>query len=1727
MSKKEKIGKKFDEKLLKTVLPAAFFIFAFSFAFSFIFASPAFAASNFTAEIWTMSNITDFTKINRTTFTALTSQNFTLRINNSATSTDNIIQVNISNATGTGSNGLGGYVVTEASGPGWACSVSVSFINCTAGAGYLVTPNNNSLINLSVSTPIAGAGNESMWALAVTDNASTPITNYGSVYTVAADQGDIAYDIKDELANILYNSSVTLLNPTGGLTINTGRATVKDDATNNQGWNDTFINGLILFRKGSGANAAIQSSANGNYDFNITGIGYVNVSSTGNSHAQNGFNSNRNAQNYAFKIRTVNDELNITVPQNATDSLNVFTSGGALATPVNKTFASNGNWYVAIGAGNYIFEYMTRGYVKTNTTATLSSVTSAQTNIDYFTGGSGSGPGLPYSVRVIAFDEIGRMVNLNGSVPQSTNFAAWVNVTPAANFLYLRYNATANTTYIAANGTLMINVSQPGFANATNNSVIAISNSTQTLVQFGNGTFGNGTVGTCAGGNSNCQPNVTFTVKVVIKDEFENPIYGATVWLNATEVPIGYMYAIDGRVNDSDNQTNGVIYWALPNTGSTRWRVNVTNITGFLEWNSTNNQFSGAVNFTINNNSQSSTTSYNNFTLLVNTSDENERIIYSTNALGNISDVSNGTTSCFKNSTRTNMWGCPIQPGTTVAVNISVNASIQSGYVNTSLTYTAIPANFWSNQFTNKTYNNFTVRIVTNDEFNQNIYGTGTTNVTDVGNISVSCVQNVTNTFNWMCLLQTGNSPTRIFVNVSATSGYLNYSFTHTPPTNNNAQNQNTSYGQFTVLMTAQDEFSFPIYETGTTNITNVTTNPATSIACNRNATNTYNWGCRISGGGMPTISVNVTNSSGFLNATNASVFTAPTTAGPQSAVFSNNKYTVLLTARDEFNNLIYSPAGAATNITNVVFNYTASLVTGSGNVGGIVNCAKNATNTSVWGCPAPVYGAAQERGNATSFNVSATSGYLNFTSQGFNVPVHTDPAAQITNTSVNLYSIRIATANEFNNLIYNFSGGVANVSVVYGNVTGGTPVFCNLNSTNQSVWGCRFMPGILTTTAFVNTSSGSGYLNYSFTVAPATGTNASSQTYNTSFSQFRVRIRSVDEFANVIYNATSPSPFIGVQNVTDVYISSPSINCVQNVTNGDFWGCPLNVSDQIIRVNVSTTSGYLNSTNKTTYTTPLTTDTQADLNSSNSYSVVVYTTNSFGSLLTGTNNVSLVQYNTGANFVDCVRNVTNSSNWGCRGNVTTGQVPFSVNMSTASGYINFSSFIMSGYAGNVTGAVSNTQNTSITRMQHSVNVSTADELGNLLNAFVVVVNGTAGASVETYLTCEKNATNTSVWGCAIPNSTTRIAVVNVTHFGFVNSSTTGVAINHTGGQPTAVTSSQQFTLRVGLLDGTVDPASKLNATVAVLRDANTRTLFSYTTYNDTNGFYYFPVNASNETAINATVTKIGYQSQAVKDNRAISTESQRRFNLTLTQVNASDTTAPTITVTAPVNTTNVSSSTPSVTFTVTDGSEVDLTSISVSGVSGFSSAQNCTGNILQYSCSFKPTLTDGTNYTVTFNARDASGNSATQQTLQIGYSSNTIVTLKLINSTRNGIADNTFANGWTYTFNVTLGTSGNATRFRMDDWCLVGSDCVGNNKITISGNAIMNYTTQNGTTILYNVRNNYNETELIYPLFDIEGTSGTQGNVTIYVKIPTSTNAGSYSTTFAAGLYSVPVTGG
>jgi len=1694
-----KTGKKFDKKLLKNVMLVIIFAFVFSFSFA-SFVTSVSASFTYTADVWTNNGTTDVTKFNRTTLTGLTGQIFTFRINNSVSSANNIVQVNITNATSSGSNGVNGYVVTAAQASGWTCTLAVASINCTGGS---ITPGTAGLFNLTVNTPLTG-NSSSMWAIAATDNAGTPVTNYNNVFTLAAGAGDIAFDLRDELGNPLTGSTTTLTG-TGGtnLAINAGRATITDDSTNNNGYNDTFVDGLILYRSGSGPNGAITWTAGSDtYNFNITKSGYVNVTQTGVSASSSGFNNNRNAQSYVLKLTTLNDELNNTIPQNASDTVTVYTSAGAVYTTINETFSSNGNWFIAAANGNYIVQYASAGYVTTNTTAALTANTNAQTTFGYFTGGSGTGPGLPYTIRVHGFNEIGRMLNINAT---STSQSALVSVYPSAYFIVNRTNATANTTYIAANGSVLVNITQIGFVNATNATVITPSNTSQLVVQFGNGTFGNGTVGMCNySGSGACQPNITFTVKIITNNQFANSITGATVWLNTTDDKNGTMSATDGGTNDTDS-ANGVIYWALnpANAAASTWRVNVTNV-GYFEWNSST--------ITPNAAAQSVVTSYNNFTLIVKTNDQYANTLYSTSTSGNVTTVTNGSVSCQRNTTigLTNFWGCPIQAGVP-SQTIYANTSMSSGYMNATLVAAPVPANFWSNQITNNSYNNFTVQITTNDQNNNNIYGTGTTNITDVENITQNlyCMQNTTNTYNWGCPLPANSGVTTLFVNVSTTSGYLNYSLQVTPPTVNGipgAQTTNTSYNLFSVLLTAQDQFALPIFNATTNaniNITNVST--SAFVACNKNATNTYNWGCRVAATTSPIVYINITNTSGFMNATNASTFTAPTTGGTQVTVFSNNLYTVLLTARDEFNNLIYSPTATA-NVTNVIFNYTGTPS---------INCVKNVTNTSVWGCPVPI--TTQLFGNATSFNVSATSGYLNYTSAGFNTPLSTQPQAQITNASLNLFSTRIATANEFGQLINSTStGSVTNVTVVYGNVTNGIPVFCALNATNSSVWGCLFQPGLTSTTVFVNTSSSSGYLNYSFSVTPAVNTSASTQAYNTSFNQFTVRIRSVDNFGNVIYNVTSTT---FTPNVTNVYVTSPTINCLQNVTNGDFWGCPLNATNQIIFVNASSASGYLNGTNATTYTTPLTTQSQAQINSSNLYSVLVTTTNQFNYLLTGANNVSLVQFNPSANVVNCVQNATNSSNWGCRANVTTGQLTYSVNMSTSSGYLNYSSLIFDNYA-------ANTQNTTITLIQYGVNVTTTDQLSNMLtNVFAVVANATQGAGG--YIICDKNVTNTSVWGCAIPN-TTLTATINVSQFGFVNSSTTGVTVPQSGQAPTAVISSNLYTLKVYLQDGTVAPPQNLNATVTIWKDANTRTLFSYTNYNDTNGFYYFPVNASNDTAINATVIKIGYNSQSVRDNRVISAAAQRTFNITLFAINSSDTTPPVITIITPSNTSNVSSSTPTITFTVSDNTQVDLGSISVSGVSGFSAPQNCTGNVQLYTCSFATTaLTDGTNYTVTFNARDMSGNSATQQTLQFGYSSNTIITLKLISATTSGVADNTYTSGWMFRFNVTLGTSGNATRFRMNDWCLVGSDCSGNNKIAVSGNVVMNYTTLNGTTMMYNVKNTYNESEAVTPLFDIDATSGIQGNVTIYLKIPTGTNSGSFSTTFAAGLYSVASTGG
>jgi hypothetical protein len=242
------------------------------------------------------------------------------------------------------------------------------------------------------------------------------------------------------------------------------------------------------------------------------------------------------------------------------------------------------------------------------------------------------------------------------------------------------------------------------------------------------------------------------------------------------------------------------------------------------------------------------------------------------------------------------------------------------------------------------------------------------------------------------------------------------------------------------------------------------------------------------------------------------------------------------------------------------------------------------------------------------------------------------------------------------------------------------------------------------------------------------------------------------------------------------------------------------------------------------------------------------------------------------------------------------------------------------------------------------------------------------------------------------------------------------------------------------------------------------------------------------------------------------------------------DTSIPTITISLPENTT-ISDTTPTVSFQVQDSvgsSGINTSRITVSdsinGSIGFSSSVcTTTDNGRTCNCTFtSTTLNDSSVHIITVITVDNAGNTnSTTRTFRVD--STLTITASLIASDTTGIADNTYTNGWSFTFNISTGTGGNATRFRMNDWCRSGSSCTGNDVIGIDGNVYMQYINATGSTNTYNVKNSYNESETVYPLQDVDsGIAGTQGNVTIYVKIPVGTTAGSYSTSYAVGLYRV-----
>jgi hypothetical protein len=140
-----------------------------------------------------------------------------------------------------------------------------------------------------------------------------------------------------------------------------------------------------------------------------------------------------------------------------------------------------------------------------------------------------------------------------------------------------------------------------------------------------------------------------------------------------------------------------------------------------------------------------------------------------------------------------------------------------------------------------------------------------------------------------------------------------------------------------------------------------------------------------------------------------------------------------------------------------------------------------------------------------------------------------------------------------------------------------------------------------------------------------------------------------------------------------------------------------------------------------------------------------------------------------------------------------------------------------------------------------------------------------------------------------------------------------------------------------------------------------------------------------------------------------------------------------------------------------------------------------------------------------------------TNPTVESTFTVNTqnVINATLIASHTNGVADGTFANGWSFTFNISTGTGGNAVKFRMDDW-------TGPGLFPVFNNTEMVYYNSSGMRNVYWVKNGYDPDQLVSDLQDLSAADGTQGNITVYVKIPVGTVAGSYSTSYGVGLYSV-----
>ncbi len=1637
----------------------------------------------------------------------------TFNVSNAPASANSITMINITNASVSTS---GFNISSAAASGGGSCTVTKTGVNCT---GFSVAANSHAHINVTTNTPSIGNDGPGNFTVDTTDNAGTPATTVTRVGVLALGVGDMGFEITDELGTSLTGALVRVVNTSGFKLANTALVGLeKSDADD--------LDGLVWFDHSTD----IVGSSDGLLIYNVSRSGYINVSAASVTYY---FDTSPrytaiepSGSPFGIKI-TVQDELGNVLTGavvNATDlPLTAFAGGeggmGEQSVTANQTV--NGVHYFALKSGfNNVTFLVTRDGFINHSQATLNNVTSVTYPVNTTAQAIGASPyKLNYKLKVNLTDEL----QTNSSFGTGVGFL--INDTNATS------NQSQNNIYyfsIPHLTAVSVNTSRAGYVN---NSVDNLVVNTSTQAVF--------------------NPQMLFRYKVIVRDELGGVEPFST----------GVTIAINGTSSTSNSSSANVHYF---NVTSSALAFNISRA-GYI--NSTNNSAiqSSAV-------SQGVAIAGLNFSIRV-TDICNEIAgitagncynIDGTTASANISDTVSGGTM----NTTFSGGDAYINATTGVStVTVRINAS-KNGFVDSTLLVRV-------NQTTQ-------ARIVFNAT-------DGTASATDRGSalpftIKVLAVfdelgqRNFTlnNTQSWgqqapgagVDILTQANN-----VFYDGPSAYVNATGQAAVQLSAFVGNQtlaNTSIGvtpnniiQQTVIFNHTNQPSATVAAGGLRYIFNLTVGDEltrstnfdsgvtisfnnTAVTADKTANSGSGWSYYFSNTSLPTtlsVMPNVTfinvSRSGYINTSGVDNLHFNATNGT-SRTFTMN-FNVKVAVNDELSSAFTASdisfaannsAVSQPNATSGVFAYFALPPSNdtSATGGYFINASRvgyvdNATSrTTLFG----VNSTRQQLQNITLlFTLKVPVRGL---CDQLNVTCLTIDGSQTTFGSggVQVSGIGIGLTN-----FTTYSGGEA-----YINATNGTTISL-----------VAFGNGYVNRTATGVTPNA---INQTFIVFNQTNTTdvpfvnfVAFRYVNASGLLFPIRIVSVcDEVSVGCLNINGSRRQIGsaaseINDNTTRYADGRGYIAVRGTGPGQ--------SAPTVAINASA-EGYVNVTNSSV--TP-SGSSQVDVIFNSSTTPIKFSTKI-------TLNNELAQ-TTGMGTGVTVRiNETDSiENRSYFRSSPTSNVFYinstipGVNVSfKKDGYINQSQNNMLANA--------SVQGVQTFSMPFAVKITTTDQSGSIyVGATVQIRDG----SSNTFTIVDGNATmDTLVNSISGANASGHVGDTNTSSDGYIylainqSNITNNVDVTilpNRNGYSNAffagrqINYSNQLAFSTGNTKDDKVPAAATSVTATIVTNNATSREVSVTwtasTSNDVSHYRVYRNNTQLGTSAttsfvdNPNVGIFYYNVTTVDTAGNLATTNGTTLSTT---VFLGELVAPTITITAPADGANFTSQTPTITFTVEDnsggvGADITTIAVNITGSPAFSSAGNCTtsNDAAKYTCSYvASTLTDGANHTLSVAAKDKYGNTAANASRSFGVDIRDGVTAALNTSDTSAIADNTYANGWSFTFNITLGGIGgnatdvNATAVKVANWTQVG----GSGTIPTTGNTIMEYTISNGTAATYYVSHNYNTTDTIYPLKD-EHLQSKQinGTVTIKMKLPASTTPGTYTTTFTFGSWSIALTGG